>query len=183
MPARAIPKDLVRVHADYGKGRSERLWGKPAGLGRVRMQSVSHYTDLSAGDLVRVVPLCSCDDVRRHYAAAERLSRGSRRVQVMTTGSTPLPIQRAAEYFATWPTLDGSTYSLSPRLWVRCAFDDKGLPLGVCGYATPEREKGHAFAHWRLAFPLSATDDEVAEFLDGTPGLEFHELMPEGDDE
>jgi hypothetical protein len=183
MPAQAIPKDLVRVHADDGPGRSERLWGKPAGLGRVRMQSVSHYTDLSAGDLVRVVPLCSCDDVRKHFAAAERISRGSRRVQVITTGSTPLPIQRAAEYFATWPTLDGSTCSVSASWWVGCEFDDKGLPLGVCGYWTPDREQGHAFAHWRLAFPLSATDDEVAEFLDGTPGLEFHELMPEGDDE
>lgn len=179
MPAEVIPETYVRVYVDHGEGRTERLWAVPAGIGRVRLLSVSHYADLSPGDLVRAIPLCSCDDVRKHYAAAERISRGSRRVQVITQGVSILRTQRVAEYFSMWPTLDGSTYSLSTPRWVRCDFDDQGLPLGVSGYATPDREEGHPIAHWRLAFPLSADVEGIAKFLDGTPGLEFHELMPE----
>jgi hypothetical protein len=41
MPAEVIPETYVRVYVDHGEGRTERLWAVPAGIGRVRLLSVS----------------------------------------------------------------------------------------------------------------------------------------------
>lgn len=173
----------VRLHVDHPRGETERMWGLRLAVGRVRVLNLSAFSDLSFCDVVRAMPVCSCDDIREHYVAAERISRGSRRVQAFTDGTGRERLEEVAAYLATFPTTDGTSNSLHdvPPGWVRCGWNSDGLSVGVAAYPTLEPTTNDT--HWRISFPLSASDEQLAAFLDELPYLAFHELEPDAEEE
>jgi hypothetical protein len=174
------PPHLVRVYVEQPGQPLERLWGELVAPDRVRLCNVAHGCDLSFCDVVRAEPVCSCDDVRPHYVAEERLARGSRRVQAFTSGTSRKRLEKVAAYLMAWPTEDGSTYETALPGHVACKVFPCGSPSGLVAYPKPEPEERDT--HWFLAFPLHATEEEIGAFLDGLPYLAFHELMPEESD-
>jgi hypothetical protein len=174
MSTKTVP---VRIVAEHANGR-ERLWGELVRPGVARVASISHFCDLSNGDLVKVSPLCSCGEELEQYDAGQRVFRASRRVQLFTKGTSEARLREVAAYLLTWP--HGTSAALPVPGFVGTDIGPDGFPCGVAAYPTPE--KRHRDTHWRVSFPWPTSKRKAARFLDGVPYLTFHELMPEGDE-
>jgi hypothetical protein len=175
--------ERVRVLLEHDHAPNERLWAYLVAPGTVRLLNVSHFCDLSFGDTLEASRVCSCDNVHgvRHYHAGPRFSRGSRRVQVFTRGTSRRRVDAVAEYLQTWPTEAGGTYqrpapSVVSGPWCPCCGEIGGL------MAESVLDPDYRSTHWVLAFPLNADEERVREFLDRVPYVAFHELMPEEDE-
>jgi len=175
--------ERVRVLLEHDHAPNERLWAYLVAPGTVRLLNVSHFCDLSFGDTLEASRACSCDNVHgvRHYHAGPRFSRGSRRVQVFTRGTSRRRVDAVAEYLQTWPTEAGGTYqrpapSVVSGPWCPCCGEIGGL------MAESVLDTDYRSTHWVLAFPLNADEERVREFLDRVPYVAFHELMPEEDE-
>jgi len=164
----------VRIVAEHENGR-ERLWGELVRPGVARIVNISHFSDLSNGDLVEVSPLCSCEEEIEHYEIGQRVFRASRRVQFFTQGTGAARIRKVARYLLTWP--HGRSEALPVVGWIGTGYDSDGFSCGVAAYPTPEQDDNDT--HWRVSFPWQTADEEITRFLDGVPHLIFHELMPE----
>ena len=174
MSTQTVP---VRIVAEYEQGR-ERLWGELVRPGVARVASISHFSDLSNGDLVEVSPACSCDETHEHYEIGQRIFRASRRVQFFTKGTSAARLRKVARYLLTWP--QGHSEALAVAGWIGTGYDAAGFSEGVAAYPTPEQDDDDT--HWRVSFPWPTTSEAIARFLDGVPHLIFHELMPEDDE-
>jgi hypothetical protein len=176
MSTQATPVQLVIEH-----GQScERLWGELVRPGVARVAGISHFCDLSHGDLVKVSPLCSCGELFEQYQAGQRVFRGSRRVQFFTSGTSKARMRKVAAYLLTWP--GGQTKQLQVPGYVGSDFGADGFPCGVAAYPHEDEEYPESLTHWRISFPWPTSKRKAARFLDGVPHLEFHELMPEGEE-
>jgi hypothetical protein len=174
MSTKIVP---VRIVAEHTNGR-ERLWGELVRPGVARVAGMSHFCDLSHGDLVKVSPLCSCGEPFEQYQAGHRVFRGSRRAQFFTAGTSKARIRKVAEYLLTWP--GGQTKPLRVPGYVGSDFGPDGFPFGVAAYPTPS--KRYRDTHWRISFPWPTSKRKAVRFLDGVPFVMFHDLMPKGNE-
>lgn len=179
-PPQGSTLPLVRVVVSYRNGHSERLWGALVRPHLARVISISHWSNLSYGDVVKVSPLCSCGEDHEQYQAGQRVFRGSRRVQSFTRGVSARRVREVVEYLTRWPTVEGySTHALAVPGWVSTQIMPDGFPAGLAAYATVDRSEGDT--HWRLAFPWATRRRVASAFLDACPYIEWHALQPDSE--
>jgi hypothetical protein len=165
----------VRLVVEYRRLPSESMWGEIVRPGLARVLSISHYSTLSYGDVVKVEPICSCGERHEHYAVGQRVFRGSRRVQAFTRARSRRRLREVAEYLAGWPTTAG--YEVAEQIapgYVGSQIMPDGFPAGLAAYGVFDDE--HRDTHWRIAFPWPTARRKAAAFLDRCPHLAWHEL-------
>lgn len=167
----------VRLVVEYRKRTTERLWGELVRPGIARVLGISHWSNLSHGDLVKVDPLCSCGEKHPHYEPRARIFRASRRVQFFTAGTHYRRNRAIAQYLVdTWPTAPGyTTGEISGGVgYVGTQIMPDGFPAGIVAYPTPDAK--HNDTHWRIAFPWPTRRRDAVAFLDACPHVTWHEL-------
>lgn len=180
---RGAAAPLVRLYAAYENGHDERLWGELVRPGIARVLGVSHWSNLSHGDLVKVEPLCSCGETHPQYETGARVFRASRRVQFFTRGTSTRRIREVARYLVErWPTAPGYTTGEIDGVvgYVGTAIMLDGFPAGLTAY--PMVDRRYRDTHWRIAFPWPTRRRDAVAFLDRCPHLEWHELRKDEDD-
>ena len=165
----------VRLVVEYRRRRGERMWGEIVRPGLARVLSISHYSTLSYGDVVKVEPLCSCGEKHEQYAVGQRVFRGSRRVQAFTRGRSRRRLREVGEYLATWPALSESVVleQHAPG-YVGSRIMPDGFPAGIAAYGV--FDDVHRDTHWRIAFPWPTRRRAAVAFLERCPHLAWHEL-------
>lgn len=176
--------EVVRVFLEHNHAPRERMWGELIAGDRVRLCNASRFCDASVGDVCEVEPFCGCDYAPGvpHYRVVRHVSRGSRRFQMITRGTTPKRIESVLDYLETWPTADGATYARpAPGMLTPGSCPCCGSPLGMIAHGM--KDQGEPGLRWTLCLPLDVDIDTLREFLDSVPYLEFHDLMPDEGDE
>jgi hypothetical protein len=170
----------VRIVAEPRPGLHERMWGELIRPRLARVLSISHWSTLSYGDVVKVSPLCSCGESHDLYQAGARVFRASRRVQAFTRGMGARRMREIVAYLEQWPAVAGySNWALSTPGYVGCDIMPDGFPAGVAAYGECNRREMDT--HWRIAFPWSTPRSRAREFLDQLPYVEWHELRPDAE--
>lgn len=158
--------DLVRVAV--GNPPDEFLWAELVRMGQARIQNIPFSPTVSYGDVVRVVGMRGYDGL---FYAAETITRGSRRVSLVTSGTDLHSMERVSAYLRTWPIKPGHS---SPA-----EFTSDGFCAGLVFEGSPLFKDDEW--PWALAFPFDTARKKASAFLDACPGVKWHGLTRRGE--